>query len=508
MTRWYRRNDWKLALLFVLLVCSAVTLYSASMIPRYDRWQYPVWYLSEYLLTTGALPTCSQVSAEVLPAWTGKICLRIQTPGQPISVATYTSLLGLDFTGPFKRWFVFTPLLKLSAGYLLATQFVRSRASRVLTTGLVYLAPNYSTLFFTTAKGLSFSLLLFSVYFLIRALRDDFRWTLPYLLSFVLLLNYYVPRSVLVLAFAAGITHVMLAERQVTRGLILAYNTVLALYLFQADLIGEYYRTIADAVEPGVILSITAETETVPFHQPSSGVGWIMLLPLGTLGAVGGLLALRERKAAFLSDERMLWLYALVVGYLPVGLLLPFFRTRLFFEAAIPGLLVAGERCDRDSVERYMKFGLVAGILFVVIGYYLTLSGAVAYGAEYDSLADTMTDANVPEDAVVFTDMKTGAYLVGERRHLNTTMLTNGSDRETIGAVWYYSDARAACRVMERGGSDYFVLREAVQREGVPVINYNRLPVPESAVVKYRDSSRYDRVVDAWAFDVYQLNAC
>ncbi|MEF8877454.1 MAG: hypothetical protein V5A60_12105 [Haloarculaceae archaeon] len=505
---WYRRNGWKFALILALLAASGVTLYSASMTPRYDRWQYPVWYLSEYLLTTGTLPTCSQVSADMLPVWTGKACLRIGTPGHPVSVATFTALTGLDFTGPFKRWFVFTPLLKLSAGYLLVAQFAKARTSRILGTAIIYLSPDYSTLYLTTAKGLSFSLLLFSVYFLVKTLREDFRWSLLYLLSFVLLLEYYVPRSVLVVVFAAVVAHFLLADRKIVRSLILVYNTVFALYFFQADLFGEYYRIIAGAVEPGLLAAITAERASIPFFEPSSGLGWILLLPLGTLGAVGGLLALREKGVSFLADERMLWLYSLVIGYLPAGLLLPFFRTRLFFEAAIPGLLVAADRCDLESVGRYMRSGVAVSILILVVGYSLTLSGAVGYGPQYDSLADTMTDADVREEEIVFTDMKTGAYLVGENRHLNTTMLTDGGNRERIGAVWYYSDADAACRIMSDRESDYFVLREDVRTQGVPVMNYDRVPAPESALEKYRDSPRYDRVIDAWEFDVYELNAC
>lgn len=517
MTSWHSRNSWKVALIFVLLVATGVTYYSASLIPRYDRWQYPVWYLSDYLLTSGQLPTCGEVSSDVYHAWTGKICVRIGSPGQPISIATFTLLTGIDFTGSFGRLFVFTPLLKLSAGYLLVAEFVKSRTSKVLGTGIVYLSPDYATVFFTTAKGFSFGLLLFIAYLLIKTLRvnskyrtfrEHFKWVILYLISASLLLEYYVPRSVIALVLGAGVSVLIAYRRKYVQSLLLGYGMLLVFYFTQRNDIGVYYGFISEGMT-ALLSSATTENQAVPFLQTETGgIGWLLLTPLAVLGAVGGLLSLKERGSRFLSDERMLWLYSIAVCYTPVALIQPFFRTRLFFEAAIPGLLVASDRCDRESVGRYMKFGVVISLLLVGSGYYLALSSATAYGPQYDAMDDVLDNVGVPDEAIVFTDMRTGAYLVGENRHLNTAMITDGTDGNAIGDVWYYSDAQAACNVMARAGSDYFVLREDVRTDGVPVMNYDRIPTPESAINKYRDSSRFDRVADAWEFDVYRLNTC
>ena len=89
----------------------------------------------------------------------------------------------------------------------------------------------------------------------------------------------------------------------------------------------------------------------------------IVLVPVALVSAVSALRALSREGSEFLLDERMLWLYSVLAVYVPAGLSVSFFWTRIFFEASIPGLLVAlGELDSLSSPETTSVGTPLAGI--------------------------------------------------------------------------------------------------------------------------------------------------
>ena len=96
----------------------------------------------------------------------------IDTPAAAYLSSGLTALTGLDFVHRWTRFFLLTPLTKFVVGYLLASLYTDDTRYRTLCAAAVFLVPDYSPLYITEARGLSFPITLFGFYATIRWNRE------------------------------------------------------------------------------------------------------------------------------------------------------------------------------------------------------------------------------------------------------------------------------------------------------------------------------------------------
>lgn len=509
--------------LFVLVfsVAAVVTVVgrSATLPAPIDHWEYASWYVEESLLRRGfTAPNCQSVLAigNYATHWP-KICTRIQSPGLAYAKAGLTATTGVDFTGRWQRYFLLTPALKVTAGYLLASLYTDNFRYRLLGATALFLVPDYTPFYVTQAKGLSFVILQLGVYARIRWHREGGPWLVASVLAFGMLLLFYFPRSLVLFTFYVVLSAVELRNGRPIRSVLgeMSANGVL-FYVIQFD---ELLRKLSllTAGNPTALFDLTAlqlvfatsSGSTIPFlYESDSTSAFVVLLPVAVIAGLAGVRALWRRRVSFFADERMLWLYSLALIYVPAALAVSFFRTRIVFEAAIPGLLVAVDELDSlsDRAASVVEPLLVVVLAGLVVGNVLLLAPTVSYSADYRGLSDELERQGIDEETPVYTDLRTGAYLVGEEQYERVYRIVSDYDRDVMVDVWYGTNATVACEYMRATGSTHFVLNPVVTDGILFVENYPREPIDRSAYEKFERSPLFDRIGTHHSFRIYRVD--
>ncbi|KZN25032.1 hypothetical protein A4G99_00345 [Haladaptatus sp. R4] len=549
----------RLGLCLLLAACLAVVVKAMLVPPLDDPWAYSLWYIEEWLLSHGFhLPTCGYVSSvgNYDPYW-GKICVDIDTPAAAYLSSGLTALTGLDFVHRWTRFFLLTPLVKFVVGYLLASLYTDDTRYRTLCATAIFLMPDYSPLYITEARGLSFPITLLGFYTTIRWSREGGRWFWTSAGILALTSMFYLPRSLLLLPFIFVIGVLRWrrdgSRRDVVLGTVVGPLILLALHGDRLSHSGGEFTGFDFSNTLGVIGSRFGfgTVRPVPFLLSWPPYVMIILVPVALVSAVSAFRALSREGSQFLLDERMLWLYSVLVVYIPAGLSVSFFWTRIFFEASIPGLLVAVGELDSLSLpgsvptyipyiprfvadhsgyslrsrvphfslparispsrDRIARFAHVTGyviIALMVVGNLLVIPGVwtFPYRGDYDKLVNGMHQNGVERGDPIFTDLKTGAYLVGMDRYEIVYRNTDDYDRQGLVDVWYGTNATAACEEMRSYGADYFILNREVSTQVIYVENYQRKPINRSAYLKFDRSPLFTPVVRQPEFTVFRID--
>ncbi|MFH5800275.1 hypothetical protein [Haladaptatus sp. CMAA 1911] len=557
----------RLGLVLLVLACLSVVVKAMLVPPLDDPWAYSLWYIEEWLLSHGFhLPTCEYVSSvgNYDPYW-GKICVDIDTPAAAYLSSGLTALTGLDFVHRWTRFFLLTPLVKFVVGYLLASLYTEDVRYRTLCATAIFLIPDYSPLYLTEARGLSFPITLFGFYATLRWNRDGGRWFWVAAGTLALTSMFYLPRALLLLPFlfVIGVARWLRdgSRRDAVLGTVVGPLIILLLH---GDRLSQSSELTDSVFDLGNTLGVIGSrfgfgtSRSVPFLLSWPPYVMIILVPVAIVSGVSGLRALSRDGPRFLFDERMLWLYSVLVVYVPAGISVSFFWTRIFFEASIPGLLVAlGEldslstarpartyipylprtvtntayrslpprllsrfslpsrrfdtRLPDISRSRLARFSHAAGYVLValmVVGSLLIIPGVwtFPYRGNYEGLVDGMHRNGVERGEPIYTELKTGAYLVGMDRYEVVYRDTDDYDRQALIDVWYGTNATAACGEMRSYGADYFVLNREVSTQVLYVENYQRRPINRSAYLKFDRSSLFTPVVRRPQFTVYRID--
>ncbi len=512
----------RIGIVFLLLACLAVVVKAVLVPPLDDPWAYSLWYIEEWTLDHGlALPTCEYVSSVGnYDSYWRKICVDIDTPAAAYATSVLTAATGLDFVHRWRRFFLLTPILKFGVGYLLASLYTDDVRYRTLCATAIFLIPDYSALYLTEARGLSFPLTLFGFYAVIRWKRDGEHWFWVSAATLALTSMFYFPRSLLLLPFqfAVGIFRWRCDDSRSDAALGTFVGSLIVLLLHGDRLSKSGSELTGSMADFGNTIGVIGSRfgfdggKEVPLLLSWPPYVMFVLVPVALVSAVSGLRAFSRVGRRFLLDERMVWLYSVLVVYLPAGFSVSFFWTRIFFEASIPGLLVAVGELDSLPTDRIADGAHTAGyvlIALMVVGNLLIVPGVwtFPYHGDYEGLADEMHRNGIERNDPVFTDLKTGAYLVGMAQYEYVYRNTDDYDRRALMDVWYGTNAIVACREMRSYGADYFILNREVSTQVLYVENYQRRPINRSASLKFRRSSLFEPVARQSQFTVYRIDA-
>ncbi len=522
-----RIQTWILCIL-PLILCIAVVVKATQLPPLVDRWEYSTWYVENFLVASGLrLPSCPHVSAiGNYDSYWPKICTQIYEPGHAYANVLATRITGLDFTGEWRRYFLLTAVLKFSAGYLLGSLYVKNRSYRLLTAALVFLVPDYSSIYITEAKGLSFPILLLGIYSTLEWKRGRRRMFAPTVGCLVLLSYFYFPRTILLAAVIVMFGLVVAVQRYDKFHVIAAIAVTSAvIYLFQFrsvirnvfkyDVLGVNKQLIGDTLSVALqnVLGTSSEA-AVPFIVSAPPYGAIALLPVAVASSISSLRLLVTRRWSFLFDERMIWVYTILATYVPVSLSVSFFWSRVFFEMSVPGLLITVSQVEEVVTEERYRKTVVIGVLTLAVlmaaGNIATMPDPIVIPYdenEYEGLAHELTEQGIGPNTPIYTDMKTGAYLVGKHQYKRVYRIDSDRDRSGMVSVWYGTDAVSACRSMKSHANvRYFILNEEVKDEGLSVENYERRPIGDAAYDKFNRSSAFTEGFQTNGFIVYRLH--
>ncbi len=544
----------RLGICLLLVACFAVAVKAMLVPPLDDPWAYSLWYIEEWLLSHGFhLPTCGYVSSvgNYDPYW-GKICVDIDTPAAAYLSSGLTALTGLDFVHRWTRFFLLTPLAKFVVGYLLASLYTDDTRYRTLCAAAVFLVPDYSPLYITEARGLSFDHPL-------RVLRDDSLE--PRGGSLVLGWRGHPRAHVDVLSPPVAVVapvrvrhrRTSLATRRVTverrprDGRRPADSLALhgdRLSQSNGEFTGfDFHNTL------GVIGSRFGfgTTRPVPFLLSWPPYVMLVLAPVALVSAVSALRALSREGSEFLLDGRMLLAVQRPRGVRPRRSFGEFFLDANFLRGldSRPARRARGTRfalvpCDGDcwnparrvssvprlfsrvsrlsrtripdlSRERVARVAHATGYLLIalmVVGNLLVIPGVwtFPYRGNYDGLVNGMHRNGVERGDPIFTELKTGAYLVGMDGYETVYRNSDDYDRKALVDVWYGTNATAACTEMRSYHSDYFVLSRDVSTDVLYVENYERKPINRSAYLKFDRSPLFTPVVQRPEFTVYRID--
>ena len=144
----------------------------------------------------------------------------------------------------------------------------------------------------------------------------------------------------------------------------------------------------------------------------------------------------------------------------------------------------------------------------MVVGNLLVIPGVwtFPYRGNYDGLVNGMHRNGVERSDPIFTELKTGAYLVGMDGYEIVYRNSDDYDRKALVDVWYGTNATTACEEMRSYHSDYFVLSRDVSTEVLYIENYERKPINRSAYLKFDRSPLFTPVVRRPAFTVYRID--
>lgn len=527
------RSEWRVVALLVV-ACGLPTIKSVTIPAPVDYWQYGGWYIEMYLLENGfRLPSCAEVlSTGNYGAYWSKACTRIDAPAYSYLKAGLTALSGIDFVGEWQRYFLFTPLAKFLVGYALSSLYTDDTRHRLVGATAIFLVPDYSALYLTQAKGLSFPLLLFGLYSAIRWKRGQRYWYAVTILTTIVLTLFYLPRVFILISFVniVALAQILSGEREFDVIATTLTSVAIILYLFAFGRFVQFSRLVFSLFDAGRTLGVLAAE--LPFLSGGQEVPYLLtwppyimfvMLPVALVCGASGLWALSDRRAEFLRDERMLWFYSICLTYVPAGIAVGFFWSRSLFELAIPGILVALTEFDalRDGVARAVSDRSLPRvvpstesiatlvIVLMVVGNLLILPGvwAFPYSGDYEGLTAELDQSEIEVDSPIYTDFKTGAYLVGYHHYTYVYRITDDYDRQALDDIWYGSDATAACEAMRSKGARYFILNRDVTERFLPIENFKRVPIPESGYAKFEESEHYTLLFDRGQFEIYEIDS-
>ncbi|UPV98950.1 hypothetical protein M0R88_10465 [Halorussus gelatinilyticus] len=503
----YSRFD--IAIIFLsLIACLLVLTASVTVSSHVDRWQYAKWLLESQLISTGAITaTCGEILG-VYPVYLAdKICTRLRAPFPVYATVTSTRLTGLDFTGSFRHYFIPTAIAKFLITAAIIRRFTRDSVLIILGSALLFVGMDYSPLYLTQAKGLSLVFFLAGIYTLIRWQRGDTTWIIGLLISIGLLSVTYAPRALLFLGVATAFIIVnVFVSRNTTR--ISAAGILAATIFVTGQLIPIVERAlIASTVASGGLGEILMSPSEVPYQ--AVGTTPLPFYPtFAVLAIVGGILILRRLQHRAFAHPLVVWPIAAVLTYLPAGLLLSFFRSRVVAEASYAAAVLFSVEVSALSRGRLRK----ALMAIAIIGLFVSSVSAVqitttrdGYSEGYGQLVGGLDESSITSSTPVYTDLKTGAYLLGEGGHREIE-LTYPATKDSIKAVWHGTNATAACQQM--GSAEYFILSRDVYRDQFWVGNHPRRPISDAAYNKFSQSPDFSKVDTINQFVVYKINNC
>lgn len=500
-------------LLGLMIAVSAIAL-SINQPSKLDTWQYAKWFVESTILQTGHLPSCDVVSSTgtYQTAWAGKICTRINAPISPMLTTIATLSSGIDFTGEARRLFLITPIIKAFSGYLIVSLYTSRSDYQYFGAVLFVLIPDYSVYYLSQAKGISLPLVWLAVYTLLRWKQSGGVWIVFTHLFLLTISLFYLPRAIILVSVIFVFT-LAKSYKNALLGVSSLSISILVLYATQANLTLEniqllFQRILSQNLSISSLLRGTHPA--IPYIAPSSGFEWgyLILTPLAILGLLGTLCLLNHKGYSIFADERALWSYGIAIAYFPASLLLPFFRTRMFFELAAPATVVGisgVSALKKAKIESVSISAIVLCSILVLAGLAGAMGSADSYGPAYNDLGNSLQEAGIGANERVFTDFKTGALLVGENRYKEVNRIINGSNSEKIQSIWYSNDAHESCnRIKSDYSSKYFILNSDI-KDTILIENYRRQSVRGESFSKYSKSSHFNRIFSKGEVEVYRL---
>lgn len=491
-------------------IATALALFAVAMSvaqpSRIDIWQYGKWYVEASILQSGGLVSCTQILGvgNYEWIWASKICTRLSSPLSPLITSILTIITSYDFTGDLRRWFLITPLLKGLSGYLLLSLYIRNRETLYLGSIIFILIPDYSVYYLTQVKGLSLPLLWLGFYTTIRWRREGGHWILWTIAILLALSLFYFPRVLLLV----GVITIMGVDRLRKPHPIVVPLALTAaiLYVVQGSKIFTNIHLLTVALLQTESLFSGSQSSQIPYFASNASWGYALLAPLAIIGILGATRLLYEKGPRICLEERALWSYGILIAYLPAALLLPFFRTRVIFELAAPAAVVGISGISlHNQISRPQASSILFAMILITAGTAGAMGTADSYQSDYNQLHTTLEDIGVTKDTRVFTDFKTGAFLVGEKQYKQVYRITSGKNRTLIYNIWYSSDGDLACQQMKsRYGVSYFILSTDIQ-DGILIENYRRQPVIGQSFQKFAGSESYSTVATTGRFQIYRL---
>ncbi|MFH5801822.1 hypothetical protein [Haladaptatus sp. CMAA 1911] len=500
---------------------------AVSIPPRVDRWAYATWYVEDFLMSSGLrLPDCSHLSTiGNYDAYWPKLCTRVYEPGQAYANVFAERVTGLRFTSTWRRFFLLTAGLKFLAGYLLGGLYTNKRKYQLLAASLVFLVPDYSAMYITEARGLSFPILLLGVYSTVEWKRGQQRMFVSAVVCLTFISYLYFPRTILLFAILIMFSVVCAVQRNDRLRFVTATAAAFAIvYLLQLQSVirnifkydvltinGESANsTFIVALHD--LIGISGEN-SVPFIVSAPPYGAITLLPIAIASGLSCMRAFSIRKWSFFLDERLIWVYTIIVTYIPVSFSASFFWSRIFFEMAVPGLLITVDQLEQAIDEHGHKRMLVSWVMVLAIimaaGNIATIPDPIVTPYQqdnYEELATELQDHGIDQSTPIYTDMKTGAYLVGEYQYKWVYRINEDRNRDAMIDVWYGTNATRACQyIKSKGDVRYFILNEEVKTKGLAIENYDRKPINETAYRKFEKSKAFDKYFQTDKFVVYRV---
>ena len=514
-------------LIIPLILCVAVVVKATQLPPLVDQWEYSTWYVENFLVSSGLrLPTCSHVSAiGNYDTYWPKICTQIYEPGYAYVNVLATRTTGLNFIGEWRRYFLLTAVFKFIAGYLLGTLYIKKRPYRFLTASLIFLVPDYSSIYITESKGLSFPILLLGVYSTL-AWKRGHRQMFALAVGCLILLSYfYFPRTILLAAVIVMFGVVVAVQRYDkfhTITTIAVTSAVIYLFqfrsvirdIFKYDVLRVNEQLIGNTFSVALQNFLGSSEPAVPFLVSAPPYGAIALLPVAVASSLSCVRLFLIRRWSFFLDERMIWVYTIVATYVPVSLSVSFFWSRVFFEMSVPGILITVSQVERVINEGGHEKLVLNGVLILAVlmaaGNIATMPDPVVIPYEehnYENLAHELTDRGIGPNAWIYTDIKTGAYLVGEHQYKRVYRIDSDRDRKGMVSVWYGTNATKACWSMKSHADvRYFILNKEVRKKGLSVENYQRQPIGNAAYNKFNHSSAFTKDFQTNGFVIYRLH--
>lgn len=513
--------------LLPMFLCLVVVAKAVSIPPRVDRWAYATWYLEDFLMSSGLqLPDCSHLSTVGnYDAYWPKLCTRVYEPGQAYANVLAEYVTGLSFTSDWGRFFLLTAGLKFLAGYLLGGLYTKKRQYQLLAASLVFLVPDYSAMYITEARGLSFPILLLGVYSTIEWKRGRQRMFVSAVACLILLSYFYFPRTILLSAILVMFSVVCAVQRTDRLRFVTATAAAFAIvYLLQLQSVMrnifkyDVFNISNESATATVIvvlhdlIGISGEN-SAPFIVSAPPYGAITLVPTAIASGLSCLRAFSIRKWSFFFDERLIWVYAIIATYVPVSFSASFFWSRAFFEMAVPGLLITVNQLEQVIDDHGHRRALVSCVMALAIiltaGNVATIPDPIVtpYDQDdYEELTIEMQNHGIDQNTPIYTDMKTGAYLVGEHQYKWVYRINEDRNRDAMIDVWYGTNAMSACQYMKSHGDvRYFILNEEVKTKGLAVENYDRKPINETAYRKFDKSDAFAEYFRTDEFVVYRL---
>lgn len=502
------RRD-KIVAIFVLSVSSLIIFMSIMQPHRIDRWQYGKWYVENAILQTGHIPTCGGIyQVDGLGQyWSSKICTRIYSPIPSLVTTISEMVTRFEFTNTKRRYMILTPLFKALVGYILIRMYSANKSFQIFGAGLFLIAPDYSYYYLTQTKGLSLPLLWLGLFALLKWKRSrDQRWSVIVLVLVSTLSLFYLPRAMIL------ITSILVIAISITRkssiSVSLFLSSAIIFYVLQENLFVEQLSTFLPPIllNPSSLLSLST-TRTIPFAATGgSGIGYVLLPPFALIGLTGGLYYLYNYRSSFLIEDRILYSYAVITTYVIPSLSIGFFFTRIIFELIAPAILVGVAGVEKFGKQRVGLAVCFAVFLVVSGGLVIAFDQPDPYEDSYADLSSSLTSMGFSQDELVFTDFKTGAYLVGENIHPSTSKTTTGYNETTISSLWYDGTPSRACNLIsKRYSSDYFILRSTVVSD-FSIENHPRKAVPSIIVEKYQNSPDFNKVMSNGDFTMFELS--